>query len=483
MNDLITAELYNIKSVNIQKYREYALGLQTNSLTEGQKQAMQGLLGCDFADNIVNLILTTNADAIQFNGWDVTSKPLQTYADDLYENEAIQITSDVHYSALRDGNTAVVVNYDKEINKVTLVHEQWYDGRTGVFVGYDSNRKKVYAVREWVDEENTKRRIIWLNNRVERYFMNNLGLWTPFTSLGLHHTEEWVTVDGEPLSIPVIHFANRSRGSGVYGLSELHGGALAFQDQINAVQYDASICGRFTGFQQYYATGVPIKFDEAGKPIAPRNAPGVWHVTDNEKALYGTLPAGDVDKLKSLYLMKVQSICRVTRTPLHFITGGDYPAGEAIFALEKPFTRKVKAQIKNFQKGWQDTLRIASSVENTFGQKKGKVTRCKALFENADKRDPLTEALAQKGIWEGAALAISAGIPLTVYLKEIGWTDDKINMLKEEQDKDPLYQMKMEVMQNSAVNPLTTSTSNNVLQQQKGLGNGQSTNRREEARS
>lgn len=471
INEIIDAE--RTFSSEMAKIREYALGKQTNGLTAGQKTALEGLLGCDFADNICALILDTNTNRLRFLGWEVVGKQSQSFADDIYSSYYLSaLSNDVHYSMLRDGNSALLVVPDD--GKLQFIREDWWNGYYGMFVGYDKNHKKAYAVREWVNEEGIKRRIIWLAGRIERYFFSvNSSIWLPFSNSTVSASDEWVNVNNEPLSIPVVHFGNRKR-VGMYGLSELSGGLLAFQDQINGVQYDASICGRFTGYQQYYVAGVEIKYDKSGNPVSPLNSPGVWHVTDNQDAVYGTLPAGDISKLKELYLMKLQSMCRVAQTPMHYITGGDFPAGEAIHALERPFTSKLVAQISRVKPAWEEVLMVASQITG-LTKRTSKITKCAALFDNPEKRDVMTEALAQKAVWEAASLALSAGIPLTTFLKSIGWSNEQIDEMMREQAEDPFIQAKQREMINSPVNPLLTSPANNILNERNGRDDGTNT--------
>ena len=59
--------------------------------------------------------------------------------------------------------------------------------------------------------------------------------------------------------------------------------------------------------------------------------------------------------------------------------------------------------------------------------------------------DPLDKLEENKEFWGNAKLAKEAGVPLVVYLKESGWTDEKIKTLVESTE----YSMRIEAQKNA----------------------------------
>jgi hypothetical protein len=448
---------------DIQSFRDYADGVQDPFLTDGQKTALKGLLGHKFCDNVSHQIIATDADRLVFEGWEVATDREQGYLDDLYvQNNLESESAEAHYAVCRDGDFAITVSWDNDYQRVILTREEWWDGQEGIFIGYDKRGFPLYAVREWEEVDGTRRRVIWYEDHLERWIADGRStladVWQPWNLPGepASSYEDWLKPDGSPLHIPVVHFANGGRGPGNYGRSELDGGVMGFQDQINDSHYDSTAAGRFTGFQMYWMAGVPIQNDpKTGIPIKPQNAPGVWHHSDNPDAKYGHFPAGDIGALIDLYEMKLKAVCRMTRTPYHLITGGDWPSGEALWQAEKPLVMKLRKQVAKVKPAWVEVGHRAMEVANVFARlglsESPDTSMIKALFEDVERRDPLTMAMADKTFWDAAVSANQAGIPTTIYLKKRGWTDQEIQELlaaqQEEHRRDLQRQQDVATMQ------------------------------------
>ena len=56
----------------------------------------------------------------------------------------------------------------------------------------------------------------------------------------------------------------------------------------------------------------------------------------------------------------------MTRTPLHSITGGDWPSGEALLRSELPAINKARAQIKKLGSAWVEVAHRATEIANVF---------------------------------------------------------------------------------------------------------------------
>lgn len=425
-------------------YRRYAAGKHEFDLTQGQKDMLKGILGHDFCDNISNRILSTNADQLILCGYKCPNAEVQKFADSFWLlNTMADESSKSHYDTLRDSDYCISVAWDTEANRVILTREPWWDGNTGVFIGYDARGFMLYAVREWIDGENNKRRIVFYDGFFERYISTGGSGWFPYLLNGLPNTDVVITEreDGTSLDIPFIHFANSGRGTSNYGFSEIGGGVLGFNDQINDLHLDISATARQTGFQEKWFAGWAIEKDTTtneSKPI--KSGPGVNHVSTNTDAKAGVLPAGDLSQQIAAYNLKISAVSRMTATPQHLITGGDWPSGEALWQSMKPLHDKAKSQQNRLGPAWILLLHRAIELANVYGglglDESPDTAPITVEWEDIEKRDPLTMAMSDGAFWDAANKALAAGVPIKIFLKRQGWTDTEILELVAAQEEE-----------------------------------------------
>ena len=370
----------------IKLFREYAAGNQPMTLTDEQRDILDGLLANSFSDNVCHQVVAEAAARLDLLRFDCEDNAVKEFLDQFALRTNLgDFSGQTHYSSLRDGDYALTLGWDPGKGRpgdgrVTLLQEPWWDGQNGVFIAYSAQGEPLYAVKEWESLSGFRRRTVWFEDRIERYASDG-GVWLPFAlpsdstapggGDGAAWPAGWIKSDGTPLHIPVIHFSNLSRGNGysgfsVYGTSELDGGVLGFQDQINDLQMDISAAARMTGYQMITITGTPPPKDEAGNPAPFTVSPGgVLHSTD-PAARFGRIEAGDISQLISTYQAKLRAVSRMTRTPLHSITGGDWPSGEALLRSELPAINKARAQIKKLSAAWIEVAHRATEIANVF---------------------------------------------------------------------------------------------------------------------
>jgi len=431
-------------ALKIQTYRQYALGDQLRTLTTEQQLLLEGLLGNDFADNVCHQIVAEDSDRLELLRFQVEDEDVQAWLDDWWNLVKMDDESgETHYAALRDGNYAVSLSYSDEYQRVCIHREPWWNGRSGVFIAYDAQGEPLYAVKDWtalIDGTLMLRRIVWYEDRLERYVApSGLGgaAFAPFMFSGeSSHVQAWEKADGSPLHIPIIHFANSGRGPANYGVSELAGGVIGFQDQINDLQYDIVAAARLTAFQMVTATGVGESKDEDGNPVSMEIGPGKVLRSLNDLAKFGTIPAGDMSQLIAVYNQKMKAVSRMTRTPLHSITGGDWPSGDALQRAEMPLVQKCGRQIKKFTSAWQTVAHRATEIANVYQKANlDEDSMIEAVF--GDPRRPDKAQIAQENLafWQAAQAAAMAGCPIDVYLKREGWTEEEVDSFMEAKRK------------------------------------------------
>lgn len=419
-------------------FREYCKGKHTMVLTPKQQLILRNLIGRKFCDNVCHQIVAEAVDRIDFRGWSSPEDPtIQQWLDDFYIIAQIKKKEGpIIYDALRDGNTAISLNWDEETQSVCVYREEWWDGYQGCFIGYDSLDRPYYAVKDWKErradliqlgqlppvamwpgvyglsgdpgagwtyEDNVLRRIIWFADRLERWISFDGGIsWKPYQ---LPEDEgnwpiPWLDAGGKPLGLPFIHFANGGRGTGNYGLSEIDGGIVGFNDQLNDLQWAMSAAGRLTAFQMMAISGIRTEKDVNGNDVQPEVGPGAVFHSSSDKTRFQVLPAGDMSQLIKLYDKKLGRIAQMSRTPYHLI-GGEWPSGDAILRAEKPAVGKADRQIAGFGEGWIEVARMAIRIHNRFstGEDAGilETSPRKAalypMYGSTERRDPLSNSL------------------------------------------------------------------------------------------
>ncbi len=392
----------------VKKFRNYAKGSQPGVLSSEQMRILRSILGNQFADNVCKRILEVTNDRLEFTRWRVEIAEVNEFLNDLYvKNQIATMANDVSWATLRDGNHGVSLRWveddqDEIGGRVVLYRERWWDGNEGVWFSYDRSGRELYAVKEWeeiFDGSLKKRRTIYFPHEIRRYVQSGNG-WIPFNREDTEETVSpgvvrWTKDENgtDPLGIPIIHFRNGSIDDGPYGVSDLDGGVLAFQDQINSIQHDISGASTMTGFQQTTSTGGPLDKDPiTGKNITPKVGPGQhWH-SDNPNARFGVLPPGDIAPLEKAYWLKVGAVSRMTSTPVHFFSG-DWPSGEALIRSEIDLVNKTMRLTKYVGPDWSSVGHRATEMFNVFSKSNAVLDEealIQAIFTDPARRDPQT---------------------------------------------------------------------------------------------
>jgi hypothetical protein len=394
------------EATKIKYFRDYARGRQRGTLTPYQMHIMRGLLTHKFCDNICKKVLAELRNRLKLARFDAGDDKLVEFLRDFWvKNKVPRVASSVHWAALRDGNTAVGLKWT---DRVVLTRERWWNGRYGFFMAYDDDDEPTYAVRDWKTRDNLFR-TIWFPDHIERYTQNGKG-WAQRRVEGDPEKgwPQWIDKQGQPLGIPFVHFANLqvpNDGTGDdtsdepdahYGLSELDGGVLGLQDEINDVHRDMTAGGRFAGFPMMKGTGITPPKNPDGSPnttLKFKPEPGAFFTDTNKDANFDMIQPGSLQELERLLNVKLQAVSRQSGIPMHLISG-DWPSGEALLRSEMPMIDKVESIGTSFGPAWSTTAFKAVRIQNTFGGTSlDEASLITAVFEAASKRDPLTQAI------------------------------------------------------------------------------------------
>jgi hypothetical protein len=289
--------------------------------------------------------------------------------------DALQI--EVHESAIRDGDTFVLVDWDAEKQCVRFTHEPAYNGVKGMLVMYEkqSQSEIKVAVKVWhITTTNsdsmadTMRVNVYYPDRIEKFISEKGQELKPFTegSGNGKHTLALDDIEGHPYTTPqVVHFKNKSQPYDNYGRSEIDD-AIPLQDALNRMMHSMVASAELGGF--------PIRTHIGFEPPSGLS-PGGWvgvstTVGKDDRVEIGTMEQGEITPFLEAAHYLIDEIDNITRTPNPKNMGGDNASGEALKQREMGLLGKVKRAQISFGNAWEDVCKLAHAVETAYGEKK-----------------------------------------------------------------------------------------------------------------
>jgi hypothetical protein len=426
----------------IKRYRDYAEGRHSLQLTEDQRKILAGLLENKRCENLARKIIAEARDRLRFEEWKCSNAAVADWLAGIYKKARLQDRQGkIHFDTLRDGDHGIAVNWDNAKKSVRVYREPWWDGTEGLFIGYDATDEATYAVKDWrvilPEGGEAIRRIIWWDDRFERWISTDGGSsWEPYILPDDNGVwpQPWVKIDGTPLHIPIVHFKNTGQGEDVYGASELAGGVLGLIDDVQDIHYCLSGSARLNGFPIITIAGVQLRPKAGGKPgetEEPKAGPGMILHSPSPDTKYGILQPGDPAGLIAIRREKLQAISVMTQTPVHSITGGDWPSGEALLRAEQPAAGKATTQRDTFETAWSTVGHRAVEIQNRFGAgpqltEDVDTALIEARFADVERRDPLSQSIVVSNL--GARISDREA------LRRMGYSKEEADTITDEKD-------------------------------------------------
>lgn len=405
---------------DVQTFRAYARGQHPDQLSTAQNKLLGARTEHRMVDNVVDLILNTTASRLKLTTWDILGEapvsiadgsPIsdsdanaaRSYLQGLWLRNRVQrLQYEVHYAALRDGNSAVSMTYQG--GRVRLWREPWWDGGTGVYIAYSDDGGYEFAVKEWNQRERNgtviKRRTVYEAGLISRYYQDGDG-WKDYEGDGPAAIAvlRGAADDARPMPIPFVHFPN---GTAIteddYGDSDI-ANLLALQDDLNATQRDISAAAMMTAFQRLFFAGVSA---QTKITIAPGEAMG----DEDPSASVTVIQPGDMAALIDVHSHKRQSLSTNSRTPMHAISG-QWPSGAALLRADMPQIDKVEALGDVEGPQWTMVAHRAMELANHFGRlnlnEDAPITSVFAPSERIDELTSLEIKQAEATYWETIA--------------------------------------------------------------------------------
>lgn len=435
----------------LKTFRAYAQGSHESTIDVAQQRLIGRKPDHTVADNVLRMVISTASSRLKLERFSVASDENPdvanlTGASDVLRgflqrfwmvNKLEKLQYDTTFGYLRDGNGAISLAWRAQRGggtdgDVRLTRETWWDGESGVFMAYGENGEEEWAVKEFdaIDPKDPKktitRRTVYYPDKIVRYIQDGKG-WKEYPTKSQPAVVDWKRTDGRPLGIPIVHFPNGASVTDTpYGLSDLVG-LIGLQDDLNATQEDMTAATRFSGFQMVTGTGI-----DEGKDYKVVPGGFLWNPSPN--ARFGVIPPGDASKISETHSYKRATVGVVSATPIHTITGGNWPSGEAIAQADMPAADKAGRLASVAGPLWTMVAHRATEIANTFGGAGlDESIPIVAIFAPPDRVNEITRIEIQQRKAD-LLLAVSQ-LPKTAMLKMNVFTAAEVDaILKEQQD-------------------------------------------------
>jgi hypothetical protein len=363
--------------------REYYDGLHKTQLTDRMRQFLQAKHDTNFNVNYCPMVVNAKADRLKVTGLEIDEKAKQK--DTLWnwwrKNRLDRIQGIVHRSAIRDGDSFVLVEWDSVAQMPRFYYESAYAG-DGVMVYYSEERRddiefasKTWQIKYGSNTGKMVRKNLYFADRIEKYMTHSdiaYGHWQPHQDdttvvmpgrLGMAGVNWWTDTGaefGKPLGVPIVHFKHNDNGD-QYGTSHL-ADVMPIQDAVNKAMIDLLGAMDANGFPLLVGTGTDAWTQAKVGPgaVAAVNKP-------SSEADLKAIPPMNPSGLLAVYNALVMEIGRVSGTPLsYFQTSGHVAAEGTMKQQEIALVTQIEKAQTDFGNAWEDCFNIARRLHNAF---------------------------------------------------------------------------------------------------------------------
>lgn len=388
--------------------------------------------GVRFRENFCETVIDSFAERLELTGFvtgtdDAALSDVDAAVAAIFQRGRVDARqTEVHAGGLIHGDAFVIVDTEPS-GRARFVWQQ--PGQ--VKVEYTDDRTAIrYACKVWLSDEKgpsnpsgitVQRLNVYWPDRVEKWWRLPTSAkhgWVPAQDEGDAEAGrvDWVDPQGRPYGVPVFHFKNRALGR-PYGCSELENVAPQ-QNALNKLVVDLEASADYYGDPQRWATGI-------SDASALQTAAGVVWTSSSAEARFGQFDPASLENLLAAIEGTLSRVARRSRTPLHLLTGGDMPSGEALNAAEAGLVAKVQNRQVTWGDVWEDAFRLALRLEVDFA----------AVEVAADAADPALVPLDAQ--WRdpksrneqehltAALIKSQLGVSKRTLIRELGYDPDR----------------------------------------------------------
>jgi hypothetical protein len=387
--------------------------------------------GLTFAENFCETIVDVLAERLCVTGFSTKDNRLDAWIQDevWQRNRLDALQGDVHTTALVKGDAYVIVDWEEPGRPVVAFNRPEI-----IQVRYsDDGRSILWAAKVWNTDTpgplNEKGRPI---TRLNVYFPGRVEKWFRLSSSGRHAWQHWLSEedgrvsdeswrvwwtdtgdeDGQPLGVPVIHFRNRPLGRDT-GRSEIRP-VIPQNDLLNKLVIDMAMILDNQAWRQRWVKGVDptnVRFD---------NVPGDVWIASSPEAAFGDFASDDAGGVLAAIEATLSRMARRSRTPLHLLTGGDMPSGEALRSAEAGLVSRARDRMVSFGNAWEDAVRMALRLASVFGDLD--VPDLDSLVIRTEWDDPLSRNELQEA--QTLTLHHELGVSKRTIIRRLGYDPD-----------------------------------------------------------
>lgn len=324
--------------------------------------------------NYVRLVADAPAERLRVTGFRFGDPKNLRNDDDAWaiwqRNHLDADSTTLHHKAFVTGQAGMLVWPDRGEAQITVEHPRH------VIVAYTagSYRQRAAALKQWIDDDGTKRVVLYLPDAVYKY----RGVSDQATlDAGIpEEFEQWQpgTDDTWPIKnplgvVPIVEFrANPDLRPSTYGggTSEF-AGVLSIQDRINKTVFDRLVTAEFQAFRQRWAVGwTPDNPNEGMTASMAHMMTFPANEADEQPVQVGEFSQADVTGFLKGVEADVGAMAAITRTPTFYTLGASISniSGDTLKALQAGHIAKCESHRDNFTESHEEVLRLALRAEN-----------------------------------------------------------------------------------------------------------------------
>lgn len=355
-------DLFTARQPNYDRYRAYMDGTHAVELTDRMREFLR-VPENHFSANLCPVVVDAMADRLIVTGFESDDEPA-AWAQSVWEyNRMDETHRQIHHIAGAKGDAFLIADWDPDGQSPTFrVNEPDL-----VRVKYDPAdlTRMLWAAKRWRTAVSETRLNVYWPDRIEKYLGGaSFDGWRRFSEDGdAVWPVPWTMPDGEPIGVPIVHFANR-RQADRHGISELRD-LVPIQNAINKTLVDLLMSADTQGWPQRYTVN-------AKSPSgALKTYPGaIWDIKpqDDRGAQVGQFEAAALEPIAGTIQDLVGLAAGITRTPQHmFELATNYPSGEALKTAESGLVHKVIDRQVAHGNSWEDVLYLGLRIANANG--------------------------------------------------------------------------------------------------------------------
>lgn len=402
-------------------YRDYYNGRHNVPLSQRQQDYLERN-GVDFRFNFLKLPINVMVQRLNVVGFDAPP-PYGGKDGRFWEwwnaNRMDASQRAVHRATAVDGDSYALVEWDAEGNRPRIYHERAYDGSEGVKVTYATSGRRgiAFASKRWREVDPAtgktwKRLNIYTPTEIYKY---RSGSESEYGWLAYQEDTDPSWPLAWPVGVvPVVHFRHDDDGT-EWGMSELDD-LIPVQNALNKSVLDLLEGADKTAYQIVTLTGGKA---ESNMQVAPRQI--LYH--PSPEATWGSIEAGDIEKLIRLKNDFITTLAQMAQVPLsYFQVTGQVASADTQKADDTGLVSKVESESIPAGNSWEDVMWLCHAMEREFGSGNRPIDYISTQWGSFERVDKLATKKTQAEI---VATLTSAGAALQGAVKVAGYTDEE----------------------------------------------------------